>query len=308
MLTFEGLPAGERYQLTVTAADLSVRMPILEGTLGGESRLWPPQVQPLEALLSSGESLTWLFMGDSITHGARYTFGRDSISQMFEKFLHDDLGRSGDIVINTAVSSADTNDTIAQLHDRLTRYEPDVVSIMIGTNDSASHINVGETNYKANLRTIIGAIRDKGAKVILRTPIPTKDGTRPEIGDYAHWMAQVAAEYDDVILVEQYDSMAALFAAAPYQIPILFNSGDYLHPTTEGQLWMLERFLEETGLTRDGYLANLRYDSGTVTEISGAEIPLVLADGTASLDTAALEAACGETLYTIRLMGRPVRL
>ena len=302
VLTFEDLPAGERYRLTVTAADLSVRMPILEGTLGGEARLWQPQVQPLEALLSSGESLTWLFMGDSITHGARYTFGRDSISQMFEKFLHDDLGRSGDIVINTAVSSADTNDTIAQLHDRLTRYEPDVVSIMIGTNDSVAHINVGETNYKANLRTIIGAIRDKGAKVILRTPIPTKDGTRPEIGDYAHWMAQVAAEYDDVILVEQYDSMAALFAAAPYQIPILFNSGDYLHPTTEGQLWMLERFLEETGLTRDGYLANLRYDSGTVTEISGAEIPLVLADGTASLDTAALEAACGEKLYTVRLM------
>ena len=39
-----------------------------------------------------------LFMGDSITHGARFTLGRDSISQMFEKFLKDDLGRTDDMV------------------------------------------------------------------------------------------------------------------------------------------------------------------------------------------------------------------
>ena len=301
-LTFENLPEGEGYKLTITAADLSVRLPILSGTLGGEAQLWQPQEQPLAELMYSGEPLTWLFMGDSITHGARYTFGRDSISQMFEKFLKDDLGRSDDIVLNTAVSSADTNDTIAQLEARLKRYQPDVVSIMIGTNDSASHINVGEVKYKENLRTIIAAIRETGARVILRTPIPTKDGTRPEIGNYADWMGHVAAEYEDVFLVEQYDAMSELFAAAPYMIPVLFHSSDYLHPTTEGQKWMLDRFLEETGLSRDGYIANLRYETGALTRISDAAIPVEFADGTATLDTAALAAACGEALYTVKLM------
>ena len=306
VLVLEDLPAGESYRLTITASDLSVRLPVMSGTVGGEAQPWQPErsanQQAIADLVDGDEPLTWLFMGDSITHGARFTLGRDSISQMFEKFLKDDLGRTEDIVINTAVSSADTNDTIAELHARLTRYQPDVVSIMIGTNDSASHINVGETKYKQNLRDIIAAIQEKGAKVILRTPIPTKDGTRPEIGNYADWMGEVAAEYDDVILVEQYDSMSALFTAAPHMIPILFNSGDYLHPTTEGQLWMLDRFLEETSLTRDGYIANLRYETGTVTDISDAQLNVSFSGGTATLDTAALETACGEQLYTVKLL------
>ena len=306
VLVFEDLPTGERYTLTVTAKDMSVRMPIMSGTVNGDAEAWEPQrddnQQAIAELVESDEPLTWLFMGDSITHGARYTYGRDSISQMFEKFVKDDLGRTEDIVINTAVSSADTNDTITELEARLDRYQPDVVSIMIGTNDSATHINVGETQYKENLRTIIAAIQAKGAKVILRTPIPTRDGSRTDIGDYADWMGEVAAEYEDVILVEQYDSMSELFTAAPYMIPILFNSSDYLHPTTEGQLWMLERFLEATGLTKDGYLANLWYETGAVTEVSGAELSVEFADGVATLDTAALEAASGADLYTVKLI------
>ena len=305
VLTIENLPA-EDYILTITAADGSVRLPVMAGTVGGgEGALYVPGLnanqQAIADLAEGGEPLTWLFMGDSITHGASYTFGYDSISQLFEKFLKDDLGREEDIVINTAVSSADSNDTITELHARLNRYQPDVVSIMIGTNDSATHINVGETNYKANLRTIIAAIQEKGAKVILRTPVPTKDGTRPEIGDYADWMGEVAAEYSDVILVEQYDSMSELFTAAPHMKAALFNSGDYLHPTTEGQTWMLRRFLEETGLKQDGYLTNLWYDTATRT-VSELEPPVDFADGTATLDAAALASAYGQSLYLVRLL------
>ena len=305
-ITIGSLPAGEDYILTVTAADGSVRLPVMAGTVGGgEGALYVParnaNQQTIAELAEGGEPLTWLFMGDSITHGASYTFGHDSISQLFEKFLKDDLDREEDIVINTAVSSADTNDTISELHARLNRYQPDVVSIMIGTNDSATHINVGETNYKANLRTIIAAIQAKGAKVILRTPVPTKDGSRTNIGDYADWMGEVAAEYSDVILVEQYDSMNELFTAAPHMKAVLFNSGDYLHPTTEGQTWMLRRFLEETGLMGDGYLTNLWYDTATRT-VSELEPPVAFADGTATLDTAALASAYGQRLYLVKLL------
>ncbi|MBR7178200.1 MAG: S-layer homology domain-containing protein [Oscillospiraceae bacterium] len=305
-ITVENLPAGEDYILTLTAADLSVRMPIMAGTVGGGAgSVYEPErnanQQAIADLADGDEPLTWLFMGDSITHGASYTFGHDSISQLFEKFLKDDLGRTDDTVINTAVSSADTNDTIAELHARLNRYQPDVVSIMIGTNDSAAHINVGETKYKENLRTIIAAIKAKGAKVILRTPVPTKDGSRANIGDYADWMGEVAGEYDDVILVEQYDSMGALFAAAPHMRSVLFNSGDYLHPTTEGQTWMLHRFLEAAGLMRDGYLANLSYDYSTET-VSEIVPPVTFADGTAAMDTAELASAYGQSLYLVRLM------
>ena len=238
-------------------------------TVGGEAQLRAPQrnanQQAIADLAASEEPLTWLFMGDSITHGARFTFGRDSISQMFEKFLKDDLGRVDDIVINTAVSSADTNDTIAELHARLNRYEPDDVSIMIGTNDSATHINMGEVKYKENLRTIIAAIQEKGAKVILRTPIPTKDSTRPEIGNYADWMGEVAAEYDDVILVEQYDAMGALFTAAPCMIPILFNSGGCyaLRPSLSGTKH--QHLCKVAGAVTELTITGITPGTGTIT-------------------------------------------
>ena len=305
-ITIENLPGGEAYTLTITADDMSVRMPVMAGTInGGEADEYAPGLnanqQAIADLVNGDEPLTWLFMGDSITHGASYTFGHDSISQLFEKYLKDDLGRMDDIVINTAVSSADTNDTITELHARLNRYQPDVVSIMIGTNDSAAHINVGETQYKENLRTIIAAICEKGAKVILRTPVPTKDGSRTNIGDYADWMGDVAAEYENVILVEQYDSMSEIFTAAPHMKAALFNSGDILHPTTEGQTWMLHRFLEATGLMCDGYLANLSYDNASRT-VSETEPPVEFVNGTASMDTTALASAYGQSLYLVKLL------
>ena len=306
-ITVENLPAGEAYTLTVTAADMSVRLPVMAGTVGGESGLYVPALndnqKAIDELVAGDEPLTWLFMGDSITHGAAYTFAHDSISQLFEKFVKDDLGREDDIVINTAVSSADTSDTLDELHARLNRYQPDVVSIMIGTNDSATHIPVSVDDYKVNLRDIIAAIQAKGAIVILRTPVATKtpDSARPDLDSYVQAMREVAAEYEDVILVEQYSNMYEMFDAAPQMKSLLFNSGDYLHPTTEGQTWMLHRFLEATGLMRDGYLANLWYDNSTRT-VSEIEPPVNFANGTATMNTAELASAYGQPLYEVRLM------
>ena len=308
ILAIENLPAGEDYVLTITAADLSVRLPIMAGTInGGAGSEYAPELnanqQDIADLVGGEEPLTWLFMGDSITHGAAYTFGYDSISQIFEKFVKDDLGRTDDTVINTAVSSADTSDTLDEIHSRLNRYQPDVVSIMIGTNDSANHIPVTVDQYKTNLRAIIAAIQAKGAKVILRTPVVTKstDSSRNTLGSYVAAMREVAAEYDDVIFVEQYSNMEEAFTAAPYMKNLLFNSGDILHPTTEGQTWMMHRFLEATGLTQDGYIANLWYDYSSRT-VSEVEPPVTFADGTATMDTAALASAYGQALYEVKLM------
>lgn len=66
----------------------------------------------LQDKMKQKDAMTWLFMGDSITHGAHWTRGYDSIVQLFEKFLKDDLGRTDDIVINTAVSGAYYTDNL----------------------------------------------------------------------------------------------------------------------------------------------------------------------------------------------------
>ena len=58
------------------------------------------------------DKMTWLFMGDSITHAALWTKGYDGIAQTFEKYLKDEMGRASDTVINTAVSGATTTSTL----------------------------------------------------------------------------------------------------------------------------------------------------------------------------------------------------
>lgn len=83
------------------------------------------------------------------------------------------MGRASDTVINTAVSGATTTSTLNNIEQRLEKYTPDVVSIMLGTNDAATGGLTADI-YKKNLETIIEKIRNKNkdAVIILRTPTP----------------------------------------------------------------------------------------------------------------------------------------
>ena len=58
--------------------------------------------------------------------------------RLLEKYLKDEMGRASDTVINTAVSGATTTSTLNNIEQRLEKYTPDVVSIMLGTNDAAT--------------------------------------------------------------------------------------------------------------------------------------------------------------------------
>ena len=68
------------------------------------------------------DKMTWLFMGDSITHAALWTKRYDGIAQTFEKYLKDEMGRASDTVINTAVSGATTTSTLNNIEQRLKIY------------------------------------------------------------------------------------------------------------------------------------------------------------------------------------------
>ena len=133
----------------------------------------------------------------SITHAALWTKGYDGIAQTFEKYLKDEMGRASDTVINTAVSGATTTSTLNNIEQRLEKYTPDVVSIMLGTNDAATGGLTADI-YKKNLETIIEKIRNKNkdAVIILRTPTPMwNTGSREaNIPQYIAKMKQVADE------------------------------------------------------------------------------------------------------------------
>ncbi len=220
---------------------------------GTPDTLTTPQQTVKELVEDEETPATWLFMGDSITHGSAWTGGYDTLAQLFEKFVKDDLDRPQDLVINAGSSGATTASTLSDLNRRLVKYNPDVVVLMLGTNDAAG--KVSENTYKANLRTILDKIMDKGAVPVLRTPPPTsRDGYA--IADYAQYIRDVANETkyaDKVILVDQYARWTSMNWNAVF-------TRDDLHPDEAGHLWFAHQLIQELGLWDSKYeICKLEY-------------------------------------------------
>ena len=127
--TVSGLKAGETYTLTVSDNSRSdgitetykpVSIKITDGSTGTLISETSDSEYDFSDLLKSEKALTYLFMGDSITHGV-VTNGYDNVPQLFAKYL-DELGRKDDVVINTGVSNATIATTLDQIETRLKRF------------------------------------------------------------------------------------------------------------------------------------------------------------------------------------------
>ena len=136
VFSVDGLKPGETYTLFVYDASRGnvresykpVQVTVAEGAEGVSMEYEDGNIsvnEKIQALLESEEPVTYLFMGDSITHGI-ITNGYDNVPQMFAKYL-DEIGRTDDIVLNTGVSNATLATTLDQIEPRLERYRPDEV-------------------------------------------------------------------------------------------------------------------------------------------------------------------------------------
>ena len=273
----ENLPAGGAYKLIVQSADGKRQMNPVYGTVaadeqGGSAELSALQ-QTLAEKVNGTTPLTWLFMGDSITHAALWTNGYDGIAQSVEKYVREDLGRTDDIIINTGNSSATTTSTIANIEQRLKKYQPDIVAVMLGTNDTGSLSNEA---YKTNLETIVAAIKEvnPNAFIVFRSPTPANGGaynTKIE-GGYLDAMKTVA-EANGILYIDQYTDWKAELDTYSYLFGNTYYYGNYLHPGAAGQLHMAQQFITECGLNTNTQIANLSYQfSYTETQNTGKPV------------------------------------
>lgn len=219
--------------------------------------------QLCQAVSWKEKPLTWLFMGDSITHAAGYTYGYDGIAQIFEKYLKEDLGREDDLVINTGVVGATTVRTLEHIDERMARYRPDIVAVMLGTNDSRE---MGTEEFKAGLERIVEKIKEanSGALIVLRSPTPAKDwdGAALYPGDngYIAAMKAIAEEDDRILFIDQYTEWNQECEAKPYYFGKEYYFGDgSVHPGAAGQLKMARQFIRECGLNANTRIAALSY-------------------------------------------------
>ncbi len=160
----------------------------------------------ITSLLKEKEPLIWVFVGDSITHGALHTHGYRSYPEIFGERIRYEIGRPRDIVINTGISGNTTQSILSDFNWRIRQFKPDVVSLMIGTNDCATTRDISPDAFEYNLDSLLTMFRDMNSIPILHTPniiIKEKAPERERLSEYVS-ITQNIAKSRDIILVDNY--------------------------------------------------------------------------------------------------------
>jgi len=207
----------------------------------------------IAASLAAPAPLNWVITGDSITHGLVHTQGGRSYPEHLHELIRGELERVRDVVLNTAISGNRIVDLLDDWDRRVASWRPDVVTLMIGTNDASDggpREVITADDYAASLRDFVTRVRELGAVPVLQTPPAIDIRNAPErarIGEFAEAVRQVAAG-EDVILVDQYARFAELGAGGvPWGL-----MNDPFHPNTEGHAALALELAHAIGIRPEG--------------------------------------------------------
>jgi acyl-CoA thioesterase I len=221
----------------------------------------------LRALLASGEPVTWVAAGDSITHGLIHTRGARNYVDHLHELIRGDLGRVDDAVINTAVSGWRADLLLGDFDRRVAHWRPDVVTLMIGTNDCTTEWlspPIAAEDFGASVAEFVTRVRAAGAIPVLQTP-PTADlvhaPDRARIGEFAEQIRAVARGLG-VLLADQYAFFAEFSAGTgPGNEETAWGLlDDAIHPGAAGHAaitLVLARTLRLDGIPGSRVLADL---------------------------------------------------
>jgi lysophospholipase L1-like esterase len=222
------------------AAGLLASLP-LEGAIAGTGLqaanakgYAPDDLAGLKLLLAGKAPLKWVFAGDSITHGAKHTFGARSYPEIFGERLRWEMKRMRDVIINTAISGNTSADILGDYDWRIGQFSPAAVFIMIGTNDASVKKNISLESYRRNLEELVGRIRADKAIPVLQTPniiLTEKAVGRELLKDYVTVIREVAASRG-TILVDHWAYWTERLQANVLEVHKWMN--DELHPNGRG--------------------------------------------------------------------------
>ena len=230
----------------------------------------------LRDLLTSGHPLTWVMTGDSITHGLLHTRGARNYVDHLHELIRGDLGRVQDAVINTAISGWRIPLILEDFDRRVATWHPDVVALMIGTNDcSTTWVEpvVSTSAFEADIVSFVERVRALGAIPVLQTP-PTIDllhaPDRSRIGEFAELIRSVAIA-EEAILVDQFAAFAAFsVGTGPGNEGMPWGLlGDAFHPNDAGHAALALELARVLGLAAE----NSRVVADLTTRVDVARHP-----------------------------------
>ena len=232
--------------LTLTLSALAAFGGTLEDTAARNAAL--PDYAALHKLVqNTNEPMLWLFVGDSITHGACHTNGERSYTELWQEVIKWEYGtnrqgvRKNDIIVNSGVSGETATGFLKEMPWRLNQFKPQVVFINFGVNDAMKIKDLEK--FKTDLAAIVKAVRRKNAIPVLQVPTPTYDGlaTRP---GYADAVREVAAQ-KKVLLADHAAYWKEISGSDEAKREWMNNN---LHPNGAGHRIMVKVLATELGL------------------------------------------------------------
>lgn len=184
-----------------------------------------------------------LFQGDSITDMGRDRNDPHHLGNGYPKFvaqmLREQYPAADPEFVNFGISGNRTCDLVARWQTDCIDWRPDVVSIMIGINDTWRAFDQNDPTtpeqFEANYRQILTAVKEQThAKILMLEPYllhnePGKDAWRVDLNpkiDVVRWLAR---EFADA-----YIPTDGLMAAASVTESPTHWSGDGVHPNDNG--------------------------------------------------------------------------
>lgn len=209
-------------------------------------------LQRLRAALESERPLTWVLTGDSITHGLLHTQGARNYVDHLHELIRGDMGRVQDVLINTAISGWRVVLLLEDFDRRVATWRPDVVTLMIGTNDcsdAGAFPVISPAQFAASVTEFVRRVRATGAIPVLQTQPAIDVANAPErarIAEFAQAIRDVAAE-EDVILIDQFARFAELAELGAGDVPHGLLD-DPFHPGDAGHAALALEIADVLGL------------------------------------------------------------
>lgn len=203
----------------------------------------------IQRLLQGKDPLTWIFTGDSITHGALHTMGWRSYVEHFAERVRFELKRSRDIVVNTGISGNRMTNLLTDAEWRVHRFQPQVVSLMMGMNDCVAGPS-GRENYRTDLTKFFSMVKERNSLLLLHTPNPIviidpAKELRKDLPAYVEILRRFASD-NAIPLVDHYQHWQEVRKDLYAMIYVLNDAN--IHPNHFGHSLLANLMFEKLGI------------------------------------------------------------
>lgn len=183
-----------------------------------------------------------LFQGDSITDAGRNREDYHDLGSGYPfyaaKYIKEENPKIDFEFINLGISGNQTIDLVNRLETDFVEIQPDLVSILIGVNDTwhraHNRLWLGNDVFEANYRKVLTAIKEKTNAIILMLeafllPAPDKEYFRVDLNSKIDIERKLAREFADY-----YIPLDGIFAQNCVGTQYTHWSEDGVHPNANG--------------------------------------------------------------------------